>query len=469
MTSRPVERYPGLSMALHWIMAGLILATIPIGYVMGDMDPVFLELPGGEVAQLQTEPRGHRQTQPVVDRERLRKGRHDLVAAHHESGQHEQQEHDDEPAGDRHAAPRGRLAEGRGGFERRRPFGRAGSGLGLAVHEGEPGRAFDLGSRPGRRASRTRRRRAFRLGADEPAMPAGRAAHPPPLRAQKGGVDPKARRATRAGYDHRSARGWEKRGNLAVRLVPSGRSSRDLQYGESMATGSGMAVEGDRSGATVLELHGVGMRYGAADEVLRDVELTINAGSFHYLVGPSGAGKTSLLERTAEALQGRYTLAVIEGDIQTSYDAERLQRKGVQAVQINTDGACHLDGNMIRTALENLNLDAVDLLIIENVGNLVCPAEFNLGEHHKVTILSVAEGDDKPTKYPLMFQISSVLLVNKIDLLPYVDCDLEAIHRRAKQLNPSQDIFDISCRTGEGLEAWTAWLEARIREKKNRS
>lgn len=184
------------------------------------------------------------------------------------------------------------------------------------------------------------------------------------------------------------------------------------------------------------------------------------------LMSSPGAGKTSVLERTAEALQGRYTMAVIEGDIQSSYDAERLQRKGVQAVQINTDGACHLDGNMIRTALESLDLDPVDVLVIENVGNLVCPAEFNLGEHEKVMILSVAEGDDKPLKYPLMFQISSVLLVNKTDLLPYVDCDLNAIHERARHLNPTQKIFDISCRTGEGLEAWTAWLEARIREHK---
>ncbi|MGQ9794991.1 hydrogenase nickel incorporation protein HypB [Desulfosoma sp.] len=124
------------------------------------------------------------------------------------------------------------------------------------------------------------------------------------------------------------------------------------------------------------------------------------------LMSSPGAGKISVLERTAEALQGRYTMAVIEGDIQSSFDAERLQRKGVQAVQINTDGACHLDSNMIRTAMESLQLDAVDVLLIENVGNLVCPAEFNLGAHDKVTILSVAEGDDKPIKYPLMFQIS---------------------------------------------------------------
>lgn len=179
-----------------------------------------------------------------------------------------------------------------------------------------------------------------------------------------------------------------------------------------------------------------------------------------------GAGKTSLLERTIDGLKDRFGIAVIEGDIQSSYDAERIQQKGVQAVQINTDGACHLDGNMIQMAVESLNLENIDLLIIENVGNLVCPAEFNLGEHHKVMLLSVTEGDDKPLKYPLMFRLSSVLLVNKIDLLPYIDCNLDAIRERAHQINPEQDIFEISCRTGEGLEPWLSWLEARIQKRR---
>jgi len=180
------------------------------------------------------------------------------------------------------------------------------------------------------------------------------------------------------------------------------------------------------------------------------------------LMSSPGAGKTSLLERTIDELDGRLSMAVIEGDIQSSYDAERIMKKGVQAVQINTDGACHLDGNMIRTALESIDPRGLDLLVIENVGNLVCPASFNLGEHHKVTLLSVAEGDDKPTKYPLMFQISSVLLVNKIDLLPYLDCDVEAIRRRALQLNGKQEIFEISCRTGEGFEQWLSWLQREV-------
>lgn len=184
------------------------------------------------------------------------------------------------------------------------------------------------------------------------------------------------------------------------------------------------------------------------------------------LMSSPGAGKTSLLEKTIDGLAGRLKMAVIEGDLQSSYDAERIQSKGVQAVQINTDGGCHLDGNMIQIAMESLDLRDVDLLIIENVGNLVCPAEFNLGEHDKVMILSVTEGDDKPLKYPLMFQLSTVLLVNKIDLLPYIDCDVSKIHERARRLNGKQEIFDVSCRTGEGLQSWLSWLEGKVREVK---
>ncbi len=184
------------------------------------------------------------------------------------------------------------------------------------------------------------------------------------------------------------------------------------------------------------------------------------------LMSSPGAGKTSLLERTIETLAGRVRMAVIEGDLQTSQDAERIQRKGVQAVQINTDGGCHLDGNMIQIAMDSLDLSGLDLLIIENVGNLVCPAEFNLGEHDKVVILSVAEGDDKPSKYPVMFQQSSVLLINKIDLLPYLDCDVTRIRRHVGQLNGHMEIFEVSCRTGEGLDGWISWLEQRVLEKK---
>ena len=184
------------------------------------------------------------------------------------------------------------------------------------------------------------------------------------------------------------------------------------------------------------------------------------------LMSSPGAGKTSLLERIVEALSERMGVAVIEGDLQCSFDAERIRRKGVQAVQINTEGGCHLDANMVQVAMGSLDLSGVDLLVIENVGNLVCPAEFNLGEHHKVMILSVTEGDDKPLKYPLMFQLSSVLLVNKIDLLPYIDCDMEKIRAQAKQLNAEQQVFEISCRTGEGLDDWFSWLESQVGERK---
>ena len=184
------------------------------------------------------------------------------------------------------------------------------------------------------------------------------------------------------------------------------------------------------------------------------------------LMSSPGAGKTSLLETTIEKLRDRINIGVIEGDIQSARDAERVAQKGVQAVQIETDGACHLDGVMIREAAQVFDLAALDLLVVENVGNLVCPAEFNLGEDMKVMILSVAEGDDKPMKYPLMFQLSKVLLVNKIDLLPYLDCDVEKIKSEARQLNPEQTIFEISCRTGQGLDAWCDWLVEQVDAKK---
>ena len=185
----------------------------------------------------------------------------------------------------------------------------------------------------------------------------------------------------------------------------------------------------------------------------------------NLMSGP-GAGKTSLLERTIEALQDEIRIGVIEGDIQSSYDAERISQKGVQVVQLNTGGACHLDGNMIKSSLDALDLDALDLLVVENVGNLVCPAEFNVGEDMKAMILSVPEGDDKPLKYPLMFQESRALLINKIDLLPYVNCDVGKIRERALQLNANLEIFEISCRTGEGLDGWADWLREQVSVRK---
>jgi hydrogenase nickel incorporation protein HypB len=178
------------------------------------------------------------------------------------------------------------------------------------------------------------------------------------------------------------------------------------------------------------------------------------------LMSAPGAGKTSLLEKTVAALSGERRIGVIEGDIQTSLDAERIERAGARAVQINTDGACHLDANMVAAAVSKLELPALDLLVIENVGNLVCPAEFKVGEHAKAMILSLAEGDDKPLKYPLMFKESRVLLINKMDLQPHVNSDPARIEQAARQINPAIEIFRVSCKTGEGLEGWYGWLRA---------
>ena len=183
------------------------------------------------------------------------------------------------------------------------------------------------------------------------------------------------------------------------------------------------------------------------------------------LMSAPGAGKTSLIEKTVGALKKTWNLGIIEGDITTALDAERLLSHGVPVVQVNTGSACHLDGNMIRDALNELPLSSLDLLIVENVGNLVCPAEFNVGEDDKVMILSTPEGSDKPVKYPLMFQESTVLLINKIDLLPYIDCDVSTMRENAGKVNPRLLILDISCKTEEGLERWFAWLESKIREK----
>ena len=180
------------------------------------------------------------------------------------------------------------------------------------------------------------------------------------------------------------------------------------------------------------------------------------------LMSSPGAGKTTLLERTVEGLNGQIGIGVIEGDIQSSLDAERLSKHGTPTVQINTDGACHLDGNMIRGAFGHLDLKSLDLLIIENVGNLVCPAEFHVGEDHKVMILSLTEGDDKPEKYPLMFSESSVLLINKIDLAPYVDGTVDKIRDSALRINPNLKIFEISCKTQQGLDQWYQWLKENV-------
>ena len=185
------------------------------------------------------------------------------------------------------------------------------------------------------------------------------------------------------------------------------------------------------------------------------------------LMSSPGAGKTTLLERTLADLKNEFKMAVIEGDVQTNNDARRVAATGAQALQINTDGGCHLDSSMVLEAVNKMNLEGVDILFIENVGNLVCPAEFSVGEDYKVTILSVAEGDDKPEKYPLIFAESRVMLLNKIDLLPYVDFNLERASNFARSLNKDIEIFPVSAKTGEGLDKWYDWLRQEVAKKKN--
>lgn len=183
------------------------------------------------------------------------------------------------------------------------------------------------------------------------------------------------------------------------------------------------------------------------------------------LMSSPGAGKTTLLEQMGKHFEGQLKIGVIEGDIQTTLDAERVAAAGLQAVQIETEGACHLDANMIKNALENLDLNSLGLLVVENVGNLVCPAEFNVGEDHKVMMLSVTEGDDKPYKYPLMFKESRVLLISKVDLLPHLRCDIEKIKDAARSINPDLKIFEISSYTGQGLDDWHNWIREQTASK----
>jgi len=181
------------------------------------------------------------------------------------------------------------------------------------------------------------------------------------------------------------------------------------------------------------------------------------------LIASPGAGKTTVLERTIDGLKGEFRIAVVEGDIAGSADAVRIGRHQVPVIQINTGGDCHLNANMVRSALGDLPLAEIDLLFIENVGNLVCPAGFDIGEEIKVVILSVAEGDDKPEKYPLIFEQSSAMVLNKLDLMGMVDFDMEKARSAARATNPELPIFELSARTGEGIEGWLEWLRTRVK------
>jgi hydrogenase nickel incorporation protein HypB len=176
------------------------------------------------------------------------------------------------------------------------------------------------------------------------------------------------------------------------------------------------------------------------------------------LMASPGAGKTSLIEHTVQRLAADLHIAVVDGDVATSIDADRAAAAGAQAVQVNTGGECHLDAVMLRDALKRLDLSRCDLLIVENVGNLICPASFPLGTHYSILVASVPEGDDKPYKYPGMYRGVDALIINKTDLLPYVDFDMDYFRRGVEALNPGLITFPLSCRSGQGLEAWLDWV-----------
>lgn len=184
------------------------------------------------------------------------------------------------------------------------------------------------------------------------------------------------------------------------------------------------------------------------------------------LISSPGAGKTTLLVDTLRDLGHELRMAVIEGDLQTDNDARRVAATGAQAVQINTEGGCHLNSSLVLAAMKNIDLDGLDILFIENVGNLVCPVEFDCGEDAKVAILSVAEGDDKPEKYPLLFHLARAMVLNKMDLLPHVDFDVQRARDFATRLNGDLAIFEVSARTGVGLESWYDWLRQMARHKR---
>lgn len=187
--------------------------------------------------------------------------------------------------------------------------------------------------------------------------------------------------------------------------------------------------------------------------------------TLNLLSGP-GSGKTSLLERTLPELSSRFRCLVVEGDLMTQNDAERIARLGVSSVQIQTRGTCHLDSRMVGSALEGVDLPSLDLLLIENVGNLVCPTGFDLGEDMKVVMASVTEGADKPAKYPYIFERAGVVILNKIDLLPYVPFDPDAFTRSLRAINPTAPLFSLSCTTGDGMAAWLDWLRLRVEERR---
>jgi len=207
----------------------------------------------------------------------------------------------------------------------------------------------------------------------------------------------------------------------------------------------------------------------ANDQLALENEQVFNEAGIYTLniMASPGAGKTSLIEITLKKLAKTLQIGVIDGDIATSLDADRAAAAGARAIQINTGGECHLEAMMVKQAISQFNLESLDLLIVENVGNLICPASFKLGTHANVLIASVPEGDDKPYKYPGMYRGVDALVINKIDLLPYVDFNMEYFLKGVEILNPGLQTFTLSCRTGEGVDSWIDWIDASVREYKS--
>ncbi len=199
---------------------------------------------------------------------------------------------------------------------------------------------------------------------------------------------------------------------------------------------------------------------GANDQIAERNRMLLEQNNIFTLdiMSSPGAGKTSLILQTITRLKDKTRIGVIEGDVSSSVDAEAVGREGVPVIQINTGGSCHLDANMVSNALNNLPLTSIDLLLIENVGNLICPASFALGEHRRVIISSIPEGDDKPLKYPVMFHDADIVLLNKIDLLPYVKFDSDAFSQALRGINERLEIIPVSCTSGEGIGEWLSWL-----------
>lgn len=207
---------------------------------------------------------------------------------------------------------------------------------------------------------------------------------------------------------------------------------------------------------------------GANSKLAEDVRSRLDGHDVRMvnIMSSPGSGKTSLITRTINRFKDIYRIAVIEGDIASSIDAEKISKLNVRAIQINTGGGCHLDANMIDKALSDLELDRLDLVFVENVGNLVCTADFDLGAHKNAVILSIPEGDDKPYKYPVIFMEADIVLINKIDVLPYFDFDLDSFPQIMRGMNPSATVLPISAKSGEGLDDWFSWIERELDQDK---